>query len=110
MPPVSSRSSFSECACPGLPLRSQAPQSSIYRRALVADLSRKTVTTLIVVGMLLAIVAVIPVSQRIQVLIDDWRGIEDSGNYETSLGVRIAMWHIGLDGASRSADHWPWAS
>lgn len=69
----------------------------IYRRALVADLSRKTVTTLIVVGMLLAIVAVIPVSQRIQVLIDDWRGIEDSGNYETSLGVRIAMWHIGLD-------------
>ncbi|MGE3365275.1 MAG: O-antigen ligase family protein [Rhizobiaceae bacterium] len=69
----------------------------VYRKHVIARISRRTVSTLGVVALLIAIVAAIPVSQRAQLLLDDWRSVESSGNFETSLGIRLAMWHVGLD-------------
>jgi len=69
----------------------------VHRRDIVSKVSRRAVATLAVLTLLVAIVAVVPVSQRVTLLIDDWKSIENSGNYETSLGIRLAMWHVGLD-------------
>lgn len=69
----------------------------VYRKYVVARISRRAVSTLAVVALLVAIIAAIPVSQRAKLLLDDWRSIESSGSFETSLGIRLAMWHVGLD-------------
>ena len=69
----------------------------ICRRDALAKVSRRTVATLTVLGLLVAITAVVPVSNRLKLLVDDWKSVETNGDYDTSFGVRMAMWHVGLD-------------
>jgi len=69
----------------------------VYRRDVVSNISRRAVTTLTVLGFVVCLAAAVPVTQRVKLLVDDWKSIETSGNYETSFGIRLAMWHVGID-------------
>jgi len=69
----------------------------VYRRDVATNVSRRTVATLTALGLVVCLTAAVPVTQRVKLLVDDWKSIETSGNYETSFGIRLAMWHVGID-------------
>lgn len=67
------------------------------RKSILAHLSRRTVLAMAAAAIVVVLVAALPVSQRLGILLTDWRDLQEFGDYSTSLGVRVALWHIGID-------------
>lgn len=60
------------------------------------------------IGLALLLMATNSVMQeRLSLVSHDWAAIK-LGNYETSLGYRLAIWDIGLNGIRRTALDRPW--
>jgi O-antigen ligase len=42
------------------------------------------------------------IPSRVEALVDDWQRMNEQGNYDTSLGNRVALWQIGLSAIEES--------
>lgn len=67
------------------------------RKSIVSHLSRRTLLVMAAAAIVVSLIAVLPVSQRLALLVSDWRDLQEFGDYSTSLGVRVALWQIGID-------------
>ncbi|TGQ32739.1 O-antigen ligase [Mesorhizobium sp. M00.F.Ca.ET.216.01.1.1] len=48
------------------------------------------------IGIVIAVFGLPIISERGDLLVTDWDALEAKGDYTTALGLRVALWHIGL--------------
>ena len=69
----------------------------VHRREILARFSTATLWTALGVAMVALMLASIPAAGRFHALLEDWTNLYSKGDYSTSLGVRAALWQIGVD-------------
>lgn len=67
----------------------------VNRRSILSNMSSRAVAVVALIILALALIAAIPVADRVQRLVNDWYALQANGDYSTSLGVRAALWQIG---------------
>ena len=70
----------------------------IHRGTVRQHASRRTVAMVLLAALVLATVGLAPALERVEALLDDW-ALLGAGRYDTSLGLRVALWDIGLERA-----------
>ena len=68
----------------------------VHRREILPKLSKRAVAVAVLAGLLICLIAIVPVTDRVQHLFVDWQSLSTKGDYSTSLGVRAALWEIGV--------------
>jgi O-antigen ligase len=70
--------------------------------ALVYSSGRRVQLVAVTIGAVGALLALLiftdltPLGDRIAVVFDDWKDVVEDGNYNTSLGLRFAVWDVGI--------------
>ncbi len=72
------------------------------RREILPKISKRSIAIAVVLGFLICLVAIVPVTERIKILLVDWQQLSTQGDFSTSLGVRVALWEIGTSFFERS--------
>ena len=70
----------------------------IHRGTVRQHISSRTVAMVLLVALVVAVIGLAPVLERMDALLDDW-ALLSAGRYDTSLGLRVALWDIGLERA-----------
>lgn len=74
----------------------------IFRDCWLQSLSRRTVSVLALALAAMALVAAYAAPPRLEALKQDWRQIQELGNYDSSLGRRLVLWRTAIDAIQRA--------